>query len=154
MKKYSIYLDDVRTPTEGNWIVVRNYNEFVSKVLELGLDNIELMSLDHDLGETAMKEYFNNVSPNYKLDYDNIEEKTGYDCVKWLVNHFLDGGSDWFLLNKSAKKNQKMSFPLVKVHSANPIGSANMCGYMNNFLMNERQPQTCIRWYVQHTIEE
>lgn len=153
MKNYNIYLDDVRTPTEGDWIVVRNYDEFVSKVLELGLDNIGLMSLDHDLGETAMKEYFDNVSPNYKLDYNNIEEKTGYDCVKWLVNHFLDGDSDWFLLDRNTKKNYKMPFPLIKVHSANPIGSANMCGYINNFLMNERQPQTCIRWYVQHTID-
>jgi len=112
MKKYNIYLDDVRTPTEGDWIVVRNYDEFVSKVLELELDNIGLMSLDHDLGETAMKEYFDNVSPNYKLDYNNIEEKTGYDCVKWLVNHFLDGGSDWFLLDRNTKKNYKM--PLIK----------------------------------------
>ena len=56
-----IYLDDVRTPVEGNWIVVRNYQEFVDKVNELGLDNIELVSLDHDLGDTAMAEYFNNV---------------------------------------------------------------------------------------------
>ncbi len=29
---YRIYLDDVRTPTGDNWIVVRNYDEFVNKV--------------------------------------------------------------------------------------------------------------------------
>jgi hypothetical protein len=52
---YRIYLDDVRTPTGDNWIVVRNYDEFVNKVNEIGLGNIDIISLDHDLGDTAMK---------------------------------------------------------------------------------------------------
>ena len=29
MKNVRIYLDDVRTPTDKDWIVVRNYEEFV-----------------------------------------------------------------------------------------------------------------------------
>jgi hypothetical protein len=65
MKSYFIYLDDVRTPHQPiddvEWIVVRSYDEFVSKVEELGLENIHMISLDHDLGVTAMKEYFDNV---------------------------------------------------------------------------------------------
>ena len=32
------------------------------KVEEVGIDNIELISLDHDLGDSAMNEYYNNVS--------------------------------------------------------------------------------------------
>jgi hypothetical protein len=52
MKK--IYLDDVRTPVDNDWIVVRSYDEFVEKVNEIGLENIELISLNHDLGDTAM----------------------------------------------------------------------------------------------------
>jgi hypothetical protein len=36
-----IYLDDVRTPLDLDWIVVRNYDEFISKVKEIGLENIE-----------------------------------------------------------------------------------------------------------------
>ncbi len=35
--KTKIYLDDLRTPTNDNWIVVRDYYEFVEKVKELGL---------------------------------------------------------------------------------------------------------------------
>jgi len=43
MKK--IYLDDVRTPIDKNdWVVVRNYDEFVDKINEIGLENIELIS--------------------------------------------------------------------------------------------------------------
>lgn len=149
--KYNIYLDDVRTPVHQDWIVVRNYDEFVQKVSELGLDNIKVISLDHDLGDTAMDEYFNNVSPNYVLDYSNIYEKTGYDCAKWLVNHFYDVHPEFILEPRSEKKKIKLPFPEIYVHSANPIGSANIMGYVNNFLMNEGQPQSCVRVQIEHT---
>lgn len=143
MEKFNIYLDDVRTPVDPRWEVVRNYEEFVEKVEKIGLENIEVISLDHDLGDTAMQEYFNNVSPNYSLDYSNISERTGYDCAKWLVNHFYD---------RQEKQTSSSTFPLVYTHSANPIGSANIMGYINNFLMNERRPQTCQRVTIEHTI--
>jgi hypothetical protein len=79
--KYNIYLDDVRTPTPSNkWVVVRSYDEFISKINELGLENIELISLDHDLGDSAMAEWLNNVANNYTLDYNNITER-----LEWIV---------------------------------------------------------------------
>jgi hypothetical protein len=152
LKITRIYLDDVRTPVNKDWIVVRNYNEFVKKVLELGLSNINLISLDHDLGDTAMSEYFKNVSPNYELNYDNITEKTGLDCVKWLINYFYDENPKRVKMSRLDKKNYPIKFPEVVVHSANPIGSANMMGYINNFLMNEAEPQTCVRVQIEHTV--
>lgn len=139
MKTYKIYLDDVRTPHDTSWTVVRSYDEFVETVSRIGLDVIDIISLDHDLGDTAMKEYFNNVHPNYTLNYDNIVEKTGMDCAKWLVNLCLDEGHE---------------MPEVVVHSANPIGSANMMGYINNYLMNSRRPQTCVRVKIPHTVNQ
>jgi hypothetical protein len=142
-----IYLDDVRTPLDESWIVVRNYDQFVQKVEEIGLQNIDLISLDHDLGPSAMREYFQNVHPNYQLDYNNITEKTGMDCAKWLVQHFYDTNPNQSLLVRG----EPIQFPRVYVHSANPIGSGNMMGYINNFLMNEGQPQTCIRVNIEHT---
>jgi hypothetical protein len=138
-KNIKIYLDDVRTPTDPEWVVVRNYDEFVMKIQYYGLENIELISLDHDLGESAMSEYFNNVKPNYKLNYDNIIEKTGYDCCKFLVKHSMDNN---------------ISLPLIYVHSANPIGASNMMGYINNYLMNCGLPQTCVRVKIPHVIEK
>ncbi len=131
-----IYLDDVRIPEDPTWTVVRNYDEFIDAVEEFGLDTIDQISLDHDLGDTAMIEYYNNVSPNYTLNYENITEKTGMDCVKWLVELCLDNN---------------LTLPLITVHSANPIGSANMMGYINNFFMNTRAPQTCVRVKIPHT---
>ena len=151
--KQKIYLDDVRTPVNTDWVVVRSYDEFVEKVRELGLENIDVISLDHDLGDTAMNEYFNNVSPNYTLDYSNIEEKTGMDCAKWLVDYYYDNYN--FSEDLISRKNKKIigiTFPKVYTHSANPIGSANICGYVNNFLMNEAQQQDCVRVTIEHTI--
>jgi hypothetical protein len=151
MKK-RIYLDDVRTPVDQDWVVVRSYDEFIAAVKDIGLSNIDVISLDHDLGDSAMQEYHNNVSPNYTLDYSNITEKTGLDCAKWLIEH-------WFELNASEdyeirqmRFTKTIDFPEVYVHSANPIGSANIMGYVNNFYMNARQPQTCVRVKIEHTI--
>ena len=112
------------------------YDEFVAKVNEIGLENIELISLDHDLGDSAMKEWHTNVYHNYKLDYNNITEKTGYDCAKWLVEQWMDGK------------------PIVDVytHSANAIGSANIMGYINNYRHVNRLPQNCVRVQIDHTV--
>ena len=142
MSKIRIYLDDVRTPLPNpsthdvpEWTVVRSYEEFVDKIDEVGLENVELISLDHDLGDTAMREWHTNVYHNYKLDYDNITEKTGMDCTKWLVEKWLDGA------------------PVcqVMIHSANAIGSANMMGYINNYKHIHRMEQDCHKWVVPHS---
>jgi len=137
--KLRLYLDDVRTPINGDWAVVRNYDEFLAKVRLNGLENFEVISLDHDLGEGAMTEYYTNVKNNYELNYNNIIEKTGYDVAKWLVAESM---------------NKNIPLPQIYVHSANPIGSANIMGYINNYLMNCRLPQTCIRVNIEHTIDE
>jgi hypothetical protein len=136
-EKIRLYLDDVRTPKDVDWKVVRSYDEFVAHIKMNGLENYELISLDHDLGDTAMNEYYNNVSPNYTLDYNNIQEKTGLDCAKFLVAESM---------------NTKIPLPQIYIHSANPIGSANIMGYVNNYFMNCRLPQTCVRVKIEHTI--
>ena len=83
-----------------------------------------------------MKEWLHGVVKNYKINYDNITEKTGMDCTKWLVNQWLDGK------------------PLVDVvvHSANAVGSANMMGYINNYRHINRLPQNCVRVTWEHTV--
>jgi hypothetical protein len=135
MGKSKIYLDDIRTPIEDGWTVVRNYDAFVSTVMYIGLENVDIISLDHDLGDTAMKEWHTNVYHNYTLNYDNITEKTGMDCAKWLVEQWMNGQ------------------PIVDVftHSANAIGSANIMGYINNYRHINRLPQNCVRVRIEHT---
>ena len=138
-KRLRLYLDDIRTPVDDDWIVVRNYDEFTYQIKLHGLGNFEVISLDHDLGEGAMYEYYTNVKNNYTLDYNNINERTGMDCCRYLVSESM---------------NEKIPLPQVYIHSANPIGAANMMGYINNYLMNCKLPQTCVRVQINHTIDE
>lgn len=134
-----LYLDDVRTPIHDGWEVVRNYDEFVSQIKKYGLESFEIISLDHDLGDTAMTEYYSNVKDNYIIDYNNITEKTGYDAAKFLVSESL--------INK-------IPLPQIYVHSANPIGAANIIGYINNYFKNIKSPQKCVQVEIEHTIHE
>jgi len=139
MEKVNIYLDDVRTPVnDSEWIVVRNYDEFVAKVDEIGLENIHTISLDHDLDKSAMVEWLYGAVRNYTIDYSKIKEKTGFDCAKWLIEKWKSGA------------------PVVNVttHSSNAIGSANIMGYINNYKHVAGLEQDCIRVQIEHTIEK
>jgi hypothetical protein len=132
--KKSIYLDDFRTPIEHpegkEWVIVRNYEQFVNSIEEIGLDNIDIISFDHDLDESAMVHYFEYVKKNYSIDYSQILEKTGMDAAKWIVEHSKQTG---------------INLPECYVHSANPIGSGNIMGYINLYLKEKRLPESCIR---------
>ena len=135
-KNIKIFLDDVRTPIDKDWIIARDYEQFVRIVSAHGLENIKTISLDHDLGDSAMREWHKNVYHNYTLDYNNITEKTGYDCAKWLVEQWMNGK------------------PVVDVytHSANAIGAANIMGYINNYRHINKLPQNCVRVNIEHTV--
>jgi hypothetical protein len=137
--KIWLYLDDVRIPTEGDWEVVRNYDEFVAHIKLKGLGAYEVITLDHDLGEGAMVEYYTNVKPNYELNYERIPEKTGMDCARFLVAESM---------------NTKIPLPQIYVHSANPIGSANIIGYINNYFRNSKLPEICVKANIAHTYTE
>ena len=117
---------------------MRSYEEFVDTVLEIGIENVELISLDHDLGPRATQHFLRNTTQTYEINYGEIPEKTGLDCAKWLVDHVLDNES---------------KLPVVVVHSANPVGSANIMGYINNYLYVNRLPQSCIRVNIEHTVD-
>ena len=156
MKK-KIYLDDVRTPIDSSWEVVRDFNQFCAKVQELGLSEIECISFDHDLGPTAMREYFNNVYKHGELDYDNIQEKTGYDCAKWLVNYYYDNLSDVNMDDEPVViwEPRKINFPDCYVHSANVVGAYNIIGYLENFYYNEHVHEKRVpRVTIPHSIEK
>lgn len=136
----SIYLDDTRTPLEHpngeEWNVVRDYDEFVDLVSKTGLNNVGLISLDHDLGPLAIQHFFDNTRVNYTINYSFIRENTGMDVVKWLVNHARE-------LN--------LDLPQCYVHSANPIGCGNMMGHINMYHKERRKHQTCIRAKWKHS---
>ncbi len=57
-----LYLDDIRSPPDSSWAVVRSYDEFIAWIQTHGTP--DEISFDHDLGDGV---------------------PTGMDCAKWLV---------------------------------------------------------------------
>ena len=118
MKKYNLFLDDVRTPEDTfkytdqplylmeDWLIARNYDEFVKGIEELGLP--EIVSFDHDLAD-----FHYNVQDHVDQDYyDLCEEKTGYHCAKWMLNYCLD--------------NEIKMTSQIMIHSMNMVGAQNI----------------------------
>lgn len=82
LTKRLLFLDDIIYPIEvhkytkqdiflrKDWHIVRNYEQFVNRILEKGLP--EMISFDHDLTD----EHY--LTP----DSQEFVEKTGYDCAK------------------------------------------------------------------------
>jgi hypothetical protein len=112
-----IFLDDTRKPydvfrntidpiyeNDNEWTIVKNYEEFVDTILELGLP--EIISFDHDLSQNHyLPENQNNI------DYDNLKDRTGYDAALWLIGYC---------------RMNNIKLPDFKVHSANPEGKVNI----------------------------
>lgn len=134
MKKYAMFLDDYRQPldcfgyvhlygirpdlyTTNEWVIVRNYDEFVKYIEENGLP--EMISFDHDLAEIHYAPENQYHRYDEWLAEQNCTEKTGMDCAKWLVDYCEDNNLD---------------LPLYYVHSMNPWGRKNINGYLENYL--------------------
>lgn len=126
--KYNLFLDDIRVPyrpknddymvdaycytyfykyKSENWIIVRNYNEFVNHITKNGLP--DFISFDNDLAD---EHYITDDSSLYK-------EKTGFDCAKWLCEYVMDN---------------QLALPNYVIHSMNPVGKLNIDTYLTNFI--------------------
>lgn len=126
---YKLYLDDIRRPLDSlkksglsvyleEWLVVRNYAQFVAAIGDFGLP--EIVSFDHDLGREHIDFYFGNGGHENPPDPQSaeFEEKTGYDCAKFLIDYCLDNNVD---------------IPDFLVHSANPVGAENIRALLANY---------------------
>jgi hypothetical protein len=47
--------------------------------------------------------------------------------------------------------NKKVPLPTIYVHSANPIGAANIIGDINNYFRNNKLPEDCVKVNIKHT---
>ncbi|WP_172283752.1 cyclic-phosphate processing receiver domain-containing protein [Chryseobacterium sp. LAM-KRS1] len=110
-----LFLDDIRCPEEAyhytkqdffllkDWIIVRNYKQFIHWISEKGLP--EMISFDHDLADGE-----------HTGNWDS--EKTGYDCAKWLIEYCMD---------------HHLDVPQFYSHSMNPVGKKNIINLLENF---------------------
>ena len=118
---YNLFLDDVRIPTHVTWAnvpinqhysIVRNYNEFVDLITLRGLP--KFVCYDHDLADNHYGDGLNSDV----IDYTKYQEKTGYDCAKWLVSYCME---------------KNIKHPPYVVHSLNPAGKKNIECYIENY---------------------
>lgn len=130
-KHYYLFLDDIRMPRSVTWVnlplvqweIVRNYNQFVSKIQSQGLP--KFVAFDHDLGiDQYNSAMYSNDPQDYNKLYDTFEDKTGYDCAQWLVEYCI---------------NNNLAFPDYVCHSMNPIGKKNIEFYIENFKKSYEQ---------------
>jgi len=124
-----LWLDDIRDPLEDSWLVfspitsteivwVKSYNQFVNWIKENGLP--EAICFDHDLGMEVALEARSKGMSKRKSRLLKQEEKTGYDCAKWLVDYCMD--------------DYDHPLPLYNIQSANPVGKANIDGLLKSYI--------------------
>jgi hypothetical protein len=122
---YYIFLDDERIPKQVNWVdlpmynwtIVRSYEQFVKCIKENSLP--KAVSIDHDLGKSSYEEYHRAILGKGQINYDNITEKTGYHCIKWLIEYCLDNN---------------LEFPReYYIHSMNVIGVKNIQSLIDSY---------------------
>lgn len=133
-EQYSLFLDDIRTPLDVkgawhrekweqgfpslyNWVVVRDYNEFVKCITQYKCPI--RVSFDHDLAWDHYPKEDLSLLKNKSINYNAFKEKTGYHCAQWLVEYCLD---------------QNIELPDFYVHSMNPVGRNNIISLLTSFL--------------------
>ena len=101
---WKLYLDDIRTPDDPTFMIVRTVNDAQKLIHLLGVPTF--ISFDHDLG----------------MDDEGNLLLSGYDFAKWLVEMDMEG---IFTLTED--------FDFI-VHSQNPVGAKNIREYFRNYL--------------------
>lgn len=124
-----LFLDDYRQPIDcfvytkdkiyyEDWVVVKNYPEFVKYISENGIPDI--ISFDHDLADGHYHQNLQEGKLNYYTeDFIDDYNKTGYHCAKWLIDYCLDNN---LILSQ------------YLVHSMNPVGKENIDGLLKSFI--------------------
>lgn len=134
-----LWLDDLRDPfknEEGRVLLtnaeihwVKNAEEFEDWIRRNGLP--DYISFDHDLGvehytpSCYWEDYQLSAAHQESKDYT---EKTGHACAVWLTKYCLS---------------EKCLLPPCLVHSANPVGAANIRGVLNSFVKFQRENPEC-----------
>lgn len=122
---YNLFLDDdpERIPHKLSWIqlplvewkIVRSYKQFVGQIIRKGLPL--RVSFDHDLADEHYAEYLASTRDG-KFNYNNVKEKTGYHCCKWLIEYCLQ---------------RDLPFPEYYIHTQNPIGKQNIKSLIDSY---------------------
>jgi hypothetical protein len=138
---YNLFLDDIRNPVgkdlyyldqdeikfyeTNNWIVIRNYDNFVNHIIKYGLPKI--VSFDVDLQEIHYKIGRKNGFSVFNIeDYEKEGiNKTGVHCTQFIIDYCKDNDH---------------KLPTPYIHSQNPAGSQEIRVRLNNFIKRSIKP--------------
>jgi hypothetical protein len=95
---------------EGEWYIVKNYTQFVQAILKHQI-HITHISFDHDLADDHYDISMYWGKDKYAEHLTKSKEKTGYDCAKFMKEYYDE---------------MKLSYPVMFVHSMNPVGTENI----------------------------
>jgi hypothetical protein len=130
VKYYNLFLDDERDPKDVlvyrpepiygqvEWIIVRNYEQFVNKVAMQYAAGflISIVSLDHDV---SREHYIQGVKSGFtKFDETAVTIPTGWHCLKWLLKFY---------------EMNDLALPKIMFHSKNTGGVENMAALLDEF---------------------
>ena len=139
---YCLFLDDERFPVyggieddqlsaydltgdkrylKGNWVIVRNFGDFVKKIEKDGLP--EMISFDHDLKDLHYYHYNTYTVYTGVIDY-TVLEGTGFECAKWLTRTYLIDNN--------------LSCPEILIHTQNTVGAENIRQEFESFNRNSQ----------------
>jgi len=118
-------LENISGIPNGNWDIVRTYDQFVDYLEKNGIPDV--ISFDHDLSDEMMRYYHVVTSKTGEINYEDITTKSGLCCAKYLAAVCLE---------------QNKKFPIWYVHSANKWGASNIKNYITDFLEKYPQLQT------------
>lgn len=131
MKKYNLFLDDIRDPSaclnyktkfmpenrraysSDDWVIVRSYSEF-AETIKTKFSSGEfpgLVSFDHDLADI-------HYNPQLFQESFEYHEETGADCANFIVHFCLEN---------------ELNLPEFYVHSANPLGAQRIYDNMQDY---------------------
>lgn len=145
---YNLFLDDLRSPEDAyiyprrddnniiiasrslkeqsgvencDWVIVRNYADFVKTLDLLGLPDI--VSFDHDLHEEHIQHYYEVTQKIGIIEYANLKHKTGKQCAEAFV--------------QLCQKLNPEKPPQVYVHSANQYGAIEIKNVLSQYFVLE-----------------
>lgn len=130
---YAIFLDDHRNPPRDgrNWKIARSYSQFFQLVQEIGINWIQHISFDHDLGKDKVIVRNQHLIPQQKI-------MTGYDCARdlaaWLIDISAANRLTW-IGDRSLDFRPDFSY---EIHSQNPVGRDNIKAIMDLVIDNYR----------------
>lgn len=134
-KPYAIFLDDCREPhhayltgtalslldvsgiPEQDWVVVKNYEEFV-RAIDIQIP--DSISFDHDLCREHIEHYFFVTQQTGIIRYADLKHKTGMHCAVYLMKKLRDTGY---------KKK-----PKIFIHTANVWGAEHIKNVLKKIL--------------------